>query len=99
MTRDEAKILAEKCVDEILEANEGYYKTESDVDLIDKIYDDFERKFDFVEQYKFTDKCPGYKTKEQFKMFISSRETDIKNIKLAIKEAKQKIKNFEDKYA
>lgn len=52
-------------------------------------------KFEFVEQFKFTDKCPDYKNAVACRIFIKSREKDIENINLAIKEAKNKIKDFE----
>jgi len=52
------------------------------------------KDYNFIEQYKFSCKCPEYKTKQQFEMFIDARTEDIKNIKLAIKEAKKRIKEF-----
>lgn len=50
--------------------------------------------FDFIEQYKFSDKCPDYKTKEQFEIFIKCREIDIDNINKAIKEAKSRLREY-----
>lgn len=40
--------------------------------------------------FKYTDICPDYKNKKLLDIFIKSRETDIKNIQLAIKDAKKK---------
>lgn len=41
--------------------------------------------------YVFSDKCPKYKTKEQYEMFIKARKEDIKNINKAIDEAEKEI--------
>jgi len=90
MTRGEA-------INDIFSMSEQAISVQNAEYVIKKIYDEFERKFEFIEQYKFADKCPDYKTVEQLDMFISARETDIKNIKLSIENAKQKIKNLEKK--
>ena len=47
--------------------------------------------YDFVEQYKWADECPKYKTVEQYEMFIDARKEDICNIKKAIRQAKREI--------
>ena len=76
----------EKARDAIIHA----ITAEQKLAVIDAVFDELDKKFNFIEQYKFSDKCPDYKTVEQFDMFIRARETDIYNVQKAINEAKRK---------
>jgi len=49
--------------------------------FVDEIFDHFECR----------PNCPELETEEQCKLFIYEKETDIKNISLAIEQAKQKL--------
>ena len=59
-------------------------------DFIEGLISDF-TEYNFIEQYKFSDKCPKYKTKEQYEIFIKARNEDISNINKAIYQAREAI--------